>query len=62
MRGIFQSSPVLTSGRVKKQYRCAWLVYPQGAKLLLSVHQAENEVFFNLCTIIAFPVGYKIHN
>ena len=46
MRGIFQSSPVLTSGRVKKQYRCAWLVYPQGAKLLLSVHQAENEVFF----------------
>ena len=55
MRGIFQSSPVLTSGRVKKQYRCAWLVYPQGAKLLLSVHQAENEVFFLYMYNSCFP-------
>ena len=40
------SSPVLTSGRVKSRYRCAWRVYPQGVKLLLSVNQAEDEVVF----------------
>jgi len=36
LRGIFHSSPVLTAGQVKNWYRCAWLVYPSGAKLLLS--------------------------
>ena len=36
LRGIFHSSPVLTAGRVKNRYRCAWLVYPSEVKLLLS--------------------------
>jgi len=35
-RGMFLSSLVLTAGRVKNQYHCAWLVYPSGVKLLLS--------------------------
>ena len=43
LKGIFHSSPVLTAGRVKNRYRCAWLVYPL---LLLSVNQAEDEVLF----------------
>ena len=25
--GIFHSNPVLTAGRVKNRYHCAWLVY-----------------------------------
>jgi len=37
LRGI-HSSPVLTAVRVKKNwYCCAWLVYPSGIRLLLSV-------------------------
>ena len=39
MRGIFSSSAVLIAGRVKNCYRCAWLVYPSGVKLLLSAQQ-----------------------
>ena len=37
LRGIFHSSPVLIAGGVKTRYCCAWLVYPSGFKLHLSV-------------------------
>ena len=34
--GIFHNRPVNTAGRVKNQYRCAWLVYPSLVIILLS--------------------------
>ena len=34
LRGIFHSSPILTSGWVKNRYCCAWLVFPRGVELL----------------------------
>ena len=37
--GIFNSSPVLTDGRVENQCHCAWLVYLSGFILLCSFFQ-----------------------
>ena len=52
LRGMFHSSPFLTSGWVKKQYRCPWLVCQPMVKLLLL---AEDEVLFLSMYNSCFP-------
>ena len=56
LRGIFHSSPVLTAGRVKNQYRCAWLLYPSGVKLFLS---AARGLRWSLFYSILHSTGYS---
>ena len=56
LRGIFHSSPVLlTGGRVKHGYCCAWHVYPSGVILLPVTTWAEDEVLFYFMYIPCFP-------
>ena len=47
-RNLPYGSPVLTSGQVKNQYRCAWLVFPWGVKLLFQCTKLKMK-FCNLC-------------
>ena len=49
LRGIFHGSSDLTSGRVKNQYHCVWLVFPQGVKLLFQCTELKMKLCFNLC-------------
>ena len=60
LRGIFHSSPVLTAGRVKNRYRCAWLVYPSEVKLLLSAEpgwRTSLVLFYITFSLYYSPVG-----
>ena len=63
--GILHISPVHTAGRVKRQYRCPWLVCSSGVILLLS---AEPSLKWSYCFIYLLcftrysPVEYVMSN
>ena len=56
LRGIFHSCPVLTAGRVKNWYHCAWLGFQSRLNSFFQYTKQKIKFCFNLCTFLVSHV------